>query len=98
MISRQKEFSKEEYLNWLKTRNENPAFWSHSDCYAADLHIRNMTLKNFEEKIRNLEINESLKNWIIEYSKLGYGSVETDELLQEMGCYPDYMERRNENV
>ncbi len=84
-----KVFTKEEYLNWLKTRGEIDN-WKHEDCYAADAHIKQVALDNLEQKLS--EQPEALRDFVMIYADVGYGSVETDEFLMKLECYPDYVE------
>lgn len=87
--------TKQQYLKWLKTRPADPAEWDHKDCAEADALIRRETLRTFEAKVRHLPIPAVLKEWLVCSTGAHFGSVEVDDVLTNLDCYPKWMERRS---
>lgn len=62
-----------------------------SESIAADRLVRETTLATFAEKINASDMPDVLKSWVIQTAGWHFGSVETDEMLTALGCYPDWM-------
>jgi hypothetical protein len=81
----------QQYQEWIKTRGESGT-WGHDMCVQADALIRETTLTNAGNWL-----DEYTPPKVAEYMKLmlkhHYGSGETDEFLQSINAYPDWMEK-----
>lgn len=86
-----KPWTKEQYLHWLKTRGEAGG-WKYSDCRAASDHIKRETLKKFTIYLRQ-NYKEPVRSYLLLMVRGYFSEVETDRLLTQLGCYPDYMDR-----
>lgn len=82
-------WTKEQYLTWLQTRGE-PGTWNMSDCTAADELIRSTALANANHWI-DLNVKTPADNLLKTFLSVHFGSVETDEFLQQIKAYPDWM-------
>lgn len=93
-VEQESVWTKEQYLDWLQRRGESGT-WALADCSAADRHIKVETLKNFDEKLKAWSIPQSAKDWIKLSVDAHFGSVEVDDMLTQLNCYPTWMERPN---
>lgn len=83
--------AKEEYINWKATRGE-AGTWNNSECVAADNLIRDTALRNLALYLDTSRVEPiALRQWIKMIARATFGSVETDEMLQKLNCYPDWM-------
>jgi hypothetical protein len=80
--------TKDEYLQWLASRGPSGS-WDHEACRTADQLIKDETLKTFANKIEGL--NPELEQWIISLANHHFGSVETDNMLTSLDCYPSWI-------
>jgi hypothetical protein len=90
-----KTFTKEQYLEWLKTRGR-PGSWELEDCNAADTLIKNVTLFNAKKWLSEQSQHRGLIDYMMLMLSFHYGSGETDEFLQSINAYPDWMEKDDE--
>jgi len=80
--------TKEEYVNWF-----NPLDWTIEDCNRADRHLKEETVNNFTKMISKYEVPKVVKDWMEIMASVSFGCCETDAMLTELKCYPEYMER-----
>ena len=90
--------TKDEYINWIKTRSEDPAEWELGKCHQADKHIKIETLKSFRVYLEEKDLPQSLLEWSLLMADVHFGSAETDYLMCDLNCYPDYMEIWNKST
>lgn len=64
--------TKEEYLQWLKTRDKEPAKWDLDTTIQADRLLKATTPQNLEEKLKEFNLPEGLKNWILMFTQIGW--------------------------
>ena len=81
--------TKNEYIVWTETRSLNPAEWDRKACIEADLLIKQEALKELARQMASYP--NSIKNYVNLMARCHYGSVETDQFLLELNCYPDWM-------
>lgn len=82
--------TKEEYLNWKATRgSEAWGPWDLDKCCAADALIKAEALKALEREVSSLK--PALRDWIMLTARTHYGSMETDDMLTALGCYPEWL-------
>lgn len=94
-MTKTRKITLEEYQNWLKTRDADPTNWDRNTCYAVDSFVRDFALKNFERKVKSLKLQpKGLTTFITSCVRAHYGSVETDEMLIAMDCYPPETEAK----
>ncbi len=82
-------FSPDEYKAWIKSRGPVGA-WDHESCRRADAHIKAVAISNFMNLVKGL--HPTVEAWMDLMISHTFGSAETDEMLKELGCYPDYIE------
>jgi hypothetical protein len=80
--------TKEEYLKWRQTRG-GPGSWSHADCQAADRLIKQVALAEFKKKL-TCE-HEPVNQLALHMVEAHFGSVEVDQALMALKCYPDWL-------
>lgn len=59
------------------------------DCRKADEWIKVYACKVFLGKTKNYP--KPIRDYLVTMVRCHFGSVETDELLIELGCYPEWM-------
>lgn len=91
MATALKRFTKEEYLAWLAARGESGT-WKHDDCIRADRHIEHEALTALEGHLKSLP--KPLAEFVRVCASAHFGSVETDTMLTQLKCYPEWMEKR----
>lgn len=84
-----KVMNEKEYRDWLKNRPEDPAEWKNEDCRAADAFVKLTALANYGKKVDSWEIPPCVKKFLKDSALYTYATVETDMMLQELGCYPE---------
>jgi hypothetical protein len=84
-------WNKEQYIKWTEERSQNPADWDIDDCKEADKHIRVIAVKNLMEILKDYKLPKYFKYWVYLMASFTMESVETDNLLIILRCYPDYM-------
>lgn len=82
--------TKEEYIAWKQTRGE-ASTWDRNKCRAADELIKETTLANFREILRGRHIDPSLKKLLKTMVGAHFGSIEVDEAMIALKCYPDWL-------
>jgi hypothetical protein len=81
----------EEYKEWIATRDPDPANWDYDKCQNADKLIKIVTIKNLELYLyQNFILGDTFRKWIVDMATYTYGSVETDTMLQDFKCYPEW--------
>lgn len=83
--------TKEEYLDWLKTRGE-AGTWGPEKCREADALIKRTTLENLEQVLKKEIPNKTIQQFTHDMLRLHFGSVEVDQLCMKLGVYPSWME------
>lgn len=86
-------WDKEQYVNWLRTRDADPAKWKRAECIQADRLIEREALAALETHLRKMP--KPLAEFVRVCAKAHFGSMETDDMLQALDCYPDWMEKRS---
>ena len=85
--------TKREYLRWKNTgfRHVTDTTFAQQWVRAneADQLIKRETLKILEDKLSY--IPGTMRKWILTMASVHFGSVETDEMLTKLKCYPDWM-------
>lgn len=84
-------WDKKRYLRWKETRGEDAGNWKPADCRAADALIKDRALKTLAVKLKGFNTSQYVKEYIHMMTRCHYGSVETDDFLTKMGCYPDWL-------
>ncbi len=80
--------TKEEYLALKDVPIKD---WSYVQCTEADALIKVMATQQFAETITAMNLPKILQDYIILMVRIHFGSVETDDLLTTLKCYPDWM-------
>lgn len=80
--------TKDEYIAWKASRGE-AGTWDLSMCRAADNLIKTVVMANLEAAI--LHIPYRTREYVQLMVSCHYGSVETDEYLTGLKCYPDWL-------
>lgn len=86
-------WTKEQYLAWLKKRPSEPAEWSIDDCHKADRLIEREAMAALRTQIALHVRTPALRQFVEFMAQAHFGSVEVDELLMSLECYPDWMDR-----
>lgn len=84
-------WTKERYLAWVTTRDPSPHKWDYWDCKQADAHIKSVTLDAFDAWAEANVQPEPLREYVKLMVRCSYGCMETDRLLVELDCFPDYV-------
>ena len=71
-----------------KAISANPSGHTHTECAQADRWIKDYALERFEEETK--AIPQPLRDYIKPMVRLHYGTIETDQLLTALKCYPDW--------
>lgn len=80
-------WTKEQYINWKQTRGE-AGTWKYEDCANADELIEQEALKAFEAFLpKSGPITDFFRVCV----KAHMGSIECDQMLTKLHCYPDWM-------
>ncbi len=87
-----RQMTKEQYIEWKRTRHSDPALWHYDDCRNADAIIRRTTLDNFKRYLDTSRIEpQKLRALIYHHVEMHFGSAEVDDLMMELRFYPDWM-------
>lgn len=82
-------WTKQDYVSWKQTRAENAADWKYEDCQNADQLIKSAALLRFESILQKLD--PAIADFLRVCTKTHFGSVECDEMLTKLKCYPDWI-------
>lgn len=85
-------WTKEQYLQWLAERGP-VGTWNHEACRNADALIRHVAMVVFTVKSREWALPPLVRDYLISDVEHHFGSVEVDEMLTHLGCYPDWIEK-----
>lgn len=87
--------TKEQYLEWVKTRGE-PGTWDIEACCEADALIRHTALENLKSRLQK-EVKypnntpQVIVDFVMDMATSLFGSVEVDNLCLRLECYPDWI-------
>lgn len=78
---------------FLKTRDSD-SFNKHpiEELRECDRYIREYALTQFNRHLNNIGTTSAMRNFIYTMVRCHYGSVEVDELLVSLSCYPTWMQ------
>lgn len=80
---------KAEYIKWKETRGEDTAEWDRNKCRAADELVKRTALACLQLRLKGQP--KVIRDYVILMARCHFGSVETDNFLQEMRAYPDWI-------
>lgn len=59
---------------------------------AADEWIRRYALIELGKRVQDADIPQSVRDFLHVCATVHFGSVETDKMLTDLGCYPEWMQ------
>jgi hypothetical protein len=80
--------TKEEYIQWKATRGEDAAKWDYQTCVEADELIKRAALSTLSAILFSLGVKYEVRSFVCMMAKHHYGTVEVDEFLISLYCYP----------
>ena len=89
-MNKTKPMTKREYIDWVRTRDKNPAKWNFRTCVEADALIKRQTIINLGRILKAYKIPNVLKSYIATCAIAYFGSVETDDMLMALKAYPKW--------
>lgn len=78
--------TKDEYLK-LKTKPFSE--WTRQECIQADSFIKDVALTILAANLKPQP--KVIQDYVNLMARCHYGSIETDEFLKALNCYPDWM-------
>jgi hypothetical protein len=66
---------------------------SWQDCKDADRWIKAYALEKFEKGLMQYGLPNTLREYLLTCASLHFGSVETDNMLMSLDCYPEWLRR-----
>jgi len=82
--------TKAEYLQWIASRGDKPGLWNPEKCRAADLLIKRETIKALNRYLDQQNLDRALETFIKIMVYANFGSIEVDDLLTHLKCYPEW--------
>jgi len=82
--------TKDEYIYWKAERSSDPAEWDYATCVAADKLIKQTALIQLDIKLKSLGVRGPIAEYVTTMAQSMYGYAETGELLDKLGCYPEW--------
>ncbi len=67
--------------------------YPHEELQKADVWVKNYALAKLQLQLTQLNTRVDIKNYIALMARAHYGSMETDEFLMSLHCYPTWMEK-----
>lgn len=86
------EWTKEQYLEWLRTRGE-PGTWGLEACSAADRLIKREALDTLKKRLNAFVASKPIREFVELCASAHFGAVEVDQLCMALDCYPEWMEK-----
>jgi hypothetical protein len=65
--------------------------WTWEQCNQADTLIKVMATEQLAKVIESYKLPKIVQEYLIMMARYHYGSVETNDLLTALKCYPDWM-------
>lgn len=84
-------WTEQDYKFWKKSRSFDSSKWRRDHCAKADALIRSVATERFIVYARTTITNPTVRAFLISMVKCHFGSVEVDEMLTRLNCYPDWM-------
>ena len=79
------------YLKWVEERGE-AGDWELEKCRAADALIKRETLAKLMVRLQKEIPNDTkLRAFVLDMARYKFGTVEVDQLMMHLGCYPEWM-------
>jgi hypothetical protein len=83
--------TKDQYIQWKATRGDDAGLWDREQCKAADSLIKLETLGALKNWLAKNITNVTIRDYVWLMTRCHFGSYETDQFLQKLGMYPDWM-------
>ena len=68
--------------------------YSYDELHSADEWVKSFALAKLADYLKQEQVPVTLREYILLMSRCHYGSVETDELLLSLSCYPEWIVRK----
>jgi len=65
--------------------------YTHDELREADLFVKNYALDRLREVLDTFVMPKLAREYIVLMASANYGSVETDDFLMSLDCYPDWL-------
>jgi hypothetical protein len=75
---------------------EDPNDYEREELRAVDRWIKDHALRQLDMHLHKISTTAALKDFVTAMASFHYGSVEVDELLQALRCYPNWIKIRED--
>lgn len=65
--------------------------YTHAQCVAADQWVKAHAINKFHHVVADANLPGPMRQFIIEMVRCHYGSMEVDNMLTKLKCYPEWL-------